>query len=299
MTDNQRLSRFETGFGFIAALDQSGGSTPRALRQYGIDESQYSNDEEMFGLIHEARTRIITSPVFTSDRILGAILFEGTLERDIDGRPVVDYLWNEKGILPFLKIDRGLEAEEDGVQLMKPIPGLEETLERAAKQGVFGTKERSVIHSANPEGIKKVVKQQFELAEKVLDAGLVPIVEPEVDIKSADQAESDVLLKNDLLEALGKLGDRKVALKLSPPVKDGFYADLIAHPNVARVVALSGGYSRDEANELLARNPGLIASFSRALLEGLTAQQNDEEFNKTLDASIESIYEASMKDVDC
>ncbi len=296
MTDNQRLSRFETGSGFIAALDQSGGSTPRALRQYGIDESQYSNDEEMFGLIHEARTRIITSPVFTSDRILGAILFEGTLERDIDGRPVVDYLWNEKGILPFLKIDRGLEAEEDGVQLMKPIPGLEETLERAAKQGVFGTKERSVIHSANPEGIKKIVKQQFELAEKVLDAGLVPIVEPEVDIKSADQAESDVLLKNDLLEALGKLGDRKVALKLSPPVKDGFYADLTAHPNVARVVALSGGYRRDEANELLARNPGLIASFSRALLEGLTAQQNDEEFNKTLDASIESIYQASMKD---
>ncbi|WRS30632.1 fructose bisphosphate aldolase [Actinomycetaceae bacterium MB13-C1-2] len=296
MTDNQRLSRFETGSGFIAALDQSGGSTPRALRQYGIDESQYSNDDEMFGLIHEARTRIITSPVFTSDRILGAILFQGTLERDIGGRSVVDYLWNEKGILPFLKIDRGLEDEEGGVQMMKPISGLEETLARAAKQGVFGTKERSVIHSANPEGIRRIVEQQFEVANKVLDAGLVPIVEPEVDIRSVDRAESDVLLKKELLEALDKLGDRKVALKLSPPVEDGFYADLISHPNVARVVALSGGYSREEANEILARNPALIASFSRALLEGLTAQQDDEEFNRTLDTSIESIYDASMKD---
>lgn len=296
MTDNQRLSRFETGSGFIAALDQSGGSTPRALRQYGIDESQYSNDDEMFGLIHEARTRIITSPVFTSDRILGAILFQGTLERDIGGRSVVDYLWNEKGILPFLKIDRGLEDEEDGVQMMKPISGLKETLARAAKQGVFGTKERSVIHSANPEGIRRIVEQQFEVANKVLDAGLVPIVEPEVDIRSVDRAESDVLLKKELLEALDKLGDRKVALKLSPPVEDGFYADLISHPNVARVVALSGGYSREEANEILARNPALIASFSRALLEGLTAQQDDEEFNRTLNTSIESIYDASMKD---
>lgn len=296
MTDTQRLSRFETGSGFIAALDQSGGSTPRALRQYGIDESQYSNDDEMFDLIHTARTRIITSPVFNSDRILGAILFEGTLERDIDGRSVVDYLWNEKGILPFLKIDRGLEQEEDGVQLMKPIPGLEKTLARAAEQGVFGTKERSVIHSANAEGIRRIVAQQFEIANKVLDAGLVPIVEPEVDIKAADRADCDVLLKKELLEALDKLGDRQVALKLTLPVQDGFYDDLMSHPNVARVVALSGGFSREEANRLLARNPRLVASFSRALLEGLNAEQDDEEFNRTLDASIESIYQASMKD---
>lgn len=294
MPDPQQLARFESARGFIAALDQSGGSTPRALRQYGIDDSQYSSEEEMFDLIQEARARIITSPVFTSDRILAAILFEGTLDRQIDGRPVAEYLWSVKGTLPLLKIDKGLADERGGVQLMRDIPGLEETLARAAAQGVFGTKERSVIHAANPEGIAQVVDQQFEVGARVLAAGLVPILEPEVNIAAPDKQQAEELLKAALLRGLDGLGDEKVALKLSIPTVDGFYTDLIEHPKVARVVALSGGYSRDEANERLARNPGLIASFSRALLDGLTAQQSAEEYDRTLDASIESIYQASI-----
>lgn len=294
MANKKQNERFETGEGFIAALDQSGGSTPRALAQYGVDESQWTNEDEMFDLIHEARSRIIASPSMDGDRVLGAILFEGTLDRDVDGTPVAEYLWEGKQILPFLKIDKGLEEEEDGVQLMKPIPGLKETLAAAAKKGVYGTKERSVIHSANKEGIKKVVDQQFEVAQDVLDAGLMPIVEPEVSILAPDKAEAEAILKVDLVEALDGLGDQKVALKLTIPTEEGFYTELVEHPNVSRVVALSGGHSRDEANELLAANPGVIASFSRALLEGLTAQQTDEEFDETLDGSIQTIYEASI-----
>lgn len=294
MSDPQQLTRFETGQGFIAALDQSGGSTPKALSRYGVDASQYASEADMFDLIHAARTRLITSGVFTSDRVLGAILFEGTLDREVDGRRVPDYLWAAKGILPFLKIDKGLEEERDGVQLMREIPDLRDTLARAAEQGVFGTKERSVIHSANPAGIAAVVDQQFEIGDRVLAAGMVPILEPEVDIDAPDKREAEAFLKAAILERLGERGDRKVAIKVSIPTVDGFYGDLIAHPRVARVVALSGGYGRDEANARLARNPGLIASFSRALLDGLTAQQSQEEFDRTLDASIESIYRASI-----
>lgn len=294
MPNEQQLTRFEHGAGFIAALDQSGGSTPKALRQYGIDESRYANETEMFDLIHAARTRIITSPAFTADRILGAILFEGTLDRQIDGRAASDYLWSAKGIIPFLKIDKGLAEASAGVQLMRDIPGLGKTLDRAVSQGVFGTKERSVIHAANPMGIAQVVDQQFEIGQRVLDAGMVPILEPEVDIAIADKQQAEELLKQRLVAGLDALGEQQVALKLSIPSVDGFYTDLIEHPNVARVVALSGGYSRDEANERLARNPGLIASFSRALLDGLTAGQSEEDFDRTLDASIESIYRASM-----
>lgn len=294
MTTPDQDQRFEEGQGFIAALDQSGGSTPRALLQYGIEESEYDSEEEMFDLIHEARSRIIASPSMDGDRILGAILFEGTLQREVDGQPVAEYLWEGKKILPFLKIDKGLEDEADGVQMMKPMPGLKEMLADAAAKGVFGTKERSVIHSANKEGIQKVVDQQFEVAQEVLDAGLMPIVEPEVSIAAVDKAEAEGILKADLLEALNALGDQKVALKLTIPTKEGLYTELVEHPNVSRVVALSGGHSRDEANELLALNPGVIASFSRALLEGLSAQQNEEEFDKTLDESIESIYQASI-----
>lgn len=294
MATPEQVKRFEEGKGFIAALDQSGGSTPRALRQYGIEESEYDTEEEMFDLIHAARSRIIASPSVNGDRVLGAILFEGTLQRDTDGQPVAEYLWEGKQILPILKIDKGLEEASDGVQLMKPMPHLKETLADAAKKGVFGTKERSVIHSANKEGIQRVVDQQFEVAQEVLDAGLMPIVEPEVSIDAPDKAQAEVILKADLLEALSKLGDQKVALKLSIPTKEGFYAELVNNPNVSRVVALSGGHSRDEANELLALNPGVIASFSRALLEGLTAQQTEEEFDQTLDESIESIYQASI-----
>ncbi len=294
MTDPNQSVRFETGQGFIAALDQSGGSTPKALRLYGIEESAYSTEAEMFDLIQSARARIITSPVFTSDRVLAAILFEATLDREIEGSGVAEYLWLKKGIIPFLKIDKGLEAERDGVQLMRDIPDLDALLARAVKHGVFGTKERSIIHAAVPEGIAQVVAQQFELAQRVLAAGLVPIIEPEVDIHAPDKAEAETLLKSEILARLAETDGRKVALKLTIPTVDGFYSDLIAHPNVARVVALSGGYSRDDANARLARNPGLIASFSRALLDGLTALQSPEEFDSTLDASIESIYRASI-----
>ena len=295
MPDATQTTRFETGQGFIAALDQSGGSTPRALALYGIDESQYQGEVEMFDLIHAARTRVITSPAFTSVRILGTILFEGTLDREIEGRGVAEYLWGVKGIIPFLKIDKGLHAERDGVQPMREIPDLDAVLHRAAERGIFGTKERSVIHAANPAGIEVIVTQQFRIAEHVLAAGLVPILEPEVDIHAADKAEAEEMLKAEVLRQLdGLAGDGKVAIKVTIPTVDGFYTDLIAHPRVARVVALSGGYARDEANPRLARNPGLIASFSRALLDRLTAQQSEDEFDRTLDASIESIYRASI-----
>ncbi len=295
MLDATRLARFETGRGFIAALDQSGGSTPKALNLYGIDGAQYADEAEMFDLIHAARTRVITSPAFTSDRILGAILFEGTLDRNIDGRGVAEYLWDGKGILVFLKIDKGLAEEHDGVQPMREIPDLDELLARAAARGIFGTKERSLIHAASPTGIELAVTQQFRIAEHVLAAGLLPILEPEVDIHAPDKVEAEKLLKAQLLRQLDCLaGQERVAVKVTIPTVDDFYADLIAHPRVARVVALSGGYSRDEANGRLARNPGLVASFSRALLDGLTAQQTDEEFDRTLDRSIESIYRASI-----
>lgn len=294
MSDPQQSVRFEQGQGFIAALDQSGGSTPKALRGYGIEESAYSSEGEMFDLIHQARTRIITSAVFTGDRVLGAILFEGTLDRTVEGKDPATYLWEVKGVVPFLKIDKGLEAENNGVQLMKDIPGLDDLLERARDKGVFGTKERSVIHRADPAGIAAVVAQQVELGQRVLEAGLVPILEPEVDINAPDKSEAEELLKSELMNALSSLGEAKVGVKVTIPTVDGFYDDLMSHPNVARVVALSGGYTRDDANARLRRNPGLIASFSRALLDGLTADQSDDAFNETLDASIEAIYQASI-----
>lgn len=294
MLNPQQLDRFEHDKGFIAALDQSGGSTPKALRQYGVDDSRYSSEAEMFDIIHAARVRIITSPVFTSDRILGAILFQGTLDREIEGRGAADYLWTIKGIVPFLKIDKGLAEEAAGVQPMRDIPDLDEVLAHGVAQGAFGTKERSVIHAANPTGIARVVEQQFEIADQVIAAGLTPIVEPEVNIDAPDKQDAEAILKSELLTHLNGLGDRKVALKLTLPTVAGFYSDLVAHPNVSRVLALSGGYERDEANRILAQNPGVIASFSRALLGGLTVQQTAEEFDRTLDASIEGIYRASL-----
>lgn len=292
--DNDQAARCENGAGFIAALDQSGGSTPKALRDYGIDDSQYSNEQEMLDLIHAARARIMTSPVFTRDRVLGAILFGDTLDRTIAGRGPAEYLWKVKGIVPFLKIDKGLRPESNGVQLMREIPDLDATLRAARSQGVFGTKERSVIHTADPVGIESVVAQQFAVGEQVLAAGLLPILEPEVDISAADKPAAERVLKSAILTRLDVLGEKKVAIKVSIPTVDDFYSDLISHPNVARVVALSGGYSREDAVARLSRNPGLIASFSRALLHGLTLQQSEEEFNRTLDASIEEIYEASV-----
>ncbi|MGW4069247.1 fructose bisphosphate aldolase [Nocardia grenadensis] len=287
-------TRFENGQGFIAALDQSGGSTPKALRMYGIGEDRYSSDEEMFELINAARARIAVSPAFDGTRVLGAILFQGTLDRQIDGLGFAQYLWQKRQIIPFLKIDKGLVDEQDGVQAMKEIPGLEETLSAARGQGVFGTKERSVIHSANAAGIKRVVEQQFAVAETVLSCDLVPILEPEVSIHATDKREAEELLRNELLTGLEKLGDGKVAIKITLPAVDNFYADLIAHPKVARVVALSGGYSLEESCAKLVRNSGLIASFSRAFLDGLTEQQDDADFDRTLDASIEAIYRASI-----
>jgi fructose-bisphosphate aldolase class I len=281
--------------GFIAALDQSGGSTPKALRLYGVEESAYSSEAEMFDLIHDMRTRIITSPVFTGDRILGSILFEMTMDRQIAGMGSAEYLWAEKGIVPFLKVDKGLAAEADGAQVMKPMPGLDALLERAIGHGVFGTKMRSVIKLANPTGVGAVVAQQFEIGRRILDAGLVPIIEPEIDIHSPEKGEAEVLLKDAMLAELEALGpDQRVMLKLTLPNVDDFYADLVAHPRILRVVALSGGYTRAEANALLARNHGVVASFSRALTEGLSAQQSAAEFDATLDESISSIYAASI-----
>ncbi len=289
----EQLEKAHSGAGFIAALDQSGGSTPKALKLYGIPEDAYSGDEQMFDLVHEMRTRIITSPVFDADRIMGAILFEMTMDREIEGRPSADYLWNVKGIVPFLKIDKGLADEQDGAQTMKPMPGLDELLDRAVANGVFGTKERSVIKLPGA-GVDAGVAQQFEVAAQVLSKGLVPIIEPEVDIKSPKKAEAEDQLKARLLDGVNQLGDgQKVMLKLTLPNTDNLYRELVEHPNVVRVVALSGGYSRDEACEKLARNNGVIASFSRALTEGLTAQQSDDEFNATLDAAIAEIAKAS------
>ena len=280
--------------GFIAALDQSGGSTPKALALYGISEDSYNGEEEMFTLVHEMRSRIVTSPAFSSEHILGAILFEQTMDRKIDDLYTADYLW-KKRIVPFLKVDKGLDAEADGVQLMKPNPDLDTLLAHANERHIFGTKMRSVIKSANREGIKKVVAQQFEVGKQIIAAGLIPIIEPEVDIHSADKAESETILKEELVLALdGLLADQFVMLKLSIPSVDDFYKELIAHPQVVRVVALSGGYSREEANEKLTHNPGLIASFSRALSEGLSAGLTEDEFRNTLAESIQSIYDASI-----
>ena len=284
-----------TGKGFIAALDQSGGSTPKALKLYGIDESKYKGEDQMFDMIHQARTRLITSPSFTSDRVIAAILFEQTMDREIGGKPSATYLWENKGIVPILKIDKGLVADADGVQLMKPVPDLDKLLARAVKKGIYGTKERSVIKEANPAGIKAIAAQQFEWGKQVLAHGLVPILEPEVDIKSPNKAECEKLLKKELLAGLDTLKDgQQVIFKVTIPDQDDFYADLIKHPKTVRVVALSGGYSRDESCEKLARNHGLIASFSRALAENLTAQQSDEEFNKTLKTTVDKIYQASI-----
>lgn len=291
--NTDQLTKVQRGAGFIAALDQSGGSTPKALKLYGIAEDAYSGDEEMFDLVHEMRTRIITSPSFDGDRVLGAILFEDTMDRDVDGRPTADYLWNVKRIVPFLKVDKGLADEQDGAQVMKPIPGLDDLLTRARDKGVFGTKMRSVIKTPGA-GLQAVVDQQFEIGRQILAAGLVPIIEPEVDIHSPQKAEAEDQLKAALLEALDRLDDgQAVMLKLTLPSVDDLYRDLVAHPKVVRVVALSGGYDRDEACDKLAANHGVIASFSRALTEGLTAQQSDEQFNATLDAAITAIAKAS------
>ncbi len=291
----KQLEQMKSGKGFIAALDQSGGSTPKALKLYGINEDQYSSESEMFDLVHEMRTRIIKSPSFASNRIIGVILFEMTMDRQIDGKGSAEFLWEEKGIVPFLKIDNGLAEEADGVQIMKPIPQLDERLAKANSHGVFGTKERSVIKLANEVGIKKVVDQQFDLGKKVLAAGLVPIIEPEVDINSPEKAKAEEILKREILSNLDQLAaDQNVMLKLTLPETPGFFDELVAHPRVVRVVALSGGYSREVANEKLALNKGVIASFSRALSEGLSAQQSEAEFDSTLDSSIQGIYEASI-----
>jgi fructose-bisphosphate aldolase, class I len=293
--DTDLHTRMATGRGFLAALDQSGGSTPKALAHYGIEPESYHGDEEMFDLVHLMRRRIITNPAFTGDRVLGAILFEGTMDREVEGQPTPHYLWRNKGVIPFVKVDKGLEDAEDGVRLMRPMPELDALLERARGLEVFGTKMRSVIQLADPAGIARNVAQQFEVGEQILDAGLVPILEPEVDITSPQKAEAEELLRAAILEHLEEIPDgQQIMLKLSIPSADGFYTDVMAHPKVMRIVALSGGYSRDEANERLARNPGLIASFSRALLEELRVWQEEEVFTATLDAAIESIYEASI-----
>ena len=293
--NKQQMERMASGQGFIAALDQSGGSTPKALAGYGISEDQYAGEDEMFDLVHSMRSRTMTRPSFTSDRILGVILFEQTMDRTIEGLLTAEYLWEKKGIISFLKVDKGLADLSDGVQLMKPIPDLDTLLERAVQRNVFGTKMRSVIKNADPQGILHIVEQQFKYGKQIAAAGLVPILEPEVDIHSKDKAASERLLKDFILQHLnGLTEDQTVMLKLSIPDQDGFYSDLAAHPRVLRVVALSGGYSREEAVERLARNPGIIASFSRALVEGLTAQQTDKAFDKLLKQSIEEIYQASI-----
>lgn len=293
--NQQQRDRIASGKGFIAALDQSGGSTPRALGLYGIESSAWSNEEEMFDLVHQMRTRIVTSPAFNGDRILGAILFERTLDGSFEGQDAATFLWETKGVVPFLKIDKGLEDEANGVQMMKPIPGLSELLAKAKAKGIFGTKERSVIKANNAEGIAAILDQQFDIGQQVLDAGLVPILEPEVDIKAADKEAIEAEMKKGILERLSRYSaDNPVIFKLTLPSVDGFFQEIVDHPAVLKVVALSGGYTRAEANEKLAKNPGVIASFSRALTEGLTAQQSDDEFNKALDESIESIYRASI-----
>ena len=283
------------GKGFIAALDQSGGSTPKALGLYGVTEDQWTNEDEMFDLVHQMRTRIIKSPSFNSDHIIGAILFEQTMDREIDGIPTAQYLWEKKGIVPFLKTDKGLADKANGVQLMKPCPDLDELLERGVAKGIFGTKMRSFVAEANEAGIKENVEQQFEFAKQVLSHGLVPIVEPEVDINAADKAEAEAILRDELIKHLDALPEgEQVMIKVTIPSEDGFYTPLVEHPKCMRVVALSGGYPREEANERLSRQPGMIASFSRALTEGLSAQQSDEEFDAILADSVKGIYEASL-----
>jgi len=292
--NTEQLEKMKNGKGFIAALDQSGGSTPKALKLYGIEESAYSGEEEMFDLVHQMRTRIIKSPSLNAERTLGAILFDMTMERTIDGKGTAEYLWENKKIVPFLKIDNGLAGEENGVQVMKAIPELDDRLARANGHKVFGTKMRSVIKLANRKGIQQIVNQQFEIGKKILAAGLVPIIEPEVDINSHEKEQAEGILKLEILDQLNKLKDNQnVMLKLTLPSQDNFYSDLVAHPRVIRVVALSGGYARDEANKMLAKNNGVIASFSRALTEGLSAQQSDKEFDDALDKAVQGIFEAS------
>jgi len=291
---DKQLDKMNNQDGFIAALDQSGGSTPKALGLYGVTEDAWSNDEEMFTVVHEMRTRIMTSPSFTGDRILAAILFENTMDRDVQSRPTADYLWDEKNVVPILKVDKGLAEEENGVQLMNPMPGLDALLEKAKAKGIFGTKMRSVIKQANADGIKANVAQQFEIGRRICDAGLIPIIEPEVDIHCPDKAAAETLLHTAIMNELNQLGDDQlVMLKLTLPEEINLYTDTINHANVIRVVALSGGYSREEANTRLSQNNGMVASFSRALSEGLKAQQSEDEFDAMLDTSIESIFQAS------
>ncbi|MBT2583433.1 fructose bisphosphate aldolase [Planococcus sp. ISL-109] len=293
--NTKQFEVIKNGKGFIAALDQSGGSTPKTLKLYGVNEDAYSNEDEMYDLIHEMRTRVMTAPSFTSDHVIGAILFEQTMDRQVEGKYTSDYLWDEKGVVPFLKIDKGLADEQNGVQLMKPNANLGELLKRAVERNVFGTKMRSLIKEANPEGIKQVADQQFEVAKEIIAAGLVPIIEPEVDIHSADKERIESLLNDEILSHLDKLDENEhVMLKLTIPTLTNFYKELIDHPKVVRVVALSGGYSREEANQKLAENTGLVASFSRALSEGLNADQSEEQFNTSLEKAIKEIYEASI-----
>jgi fructose-bisphosphate aldolase class I len=292
--NDEQLQIMKTRPGFVAALDESGGSTPKTLAAYGIPPGSWSNDDQMFTLVHQMRTRVMTSPVFTGDRILAAILFENTMDRDVEGKSSADYLWDVKRVVPILKVDKGMAEEKDGVQLMKPMPGLTDLLSRAKSSRIFGTKMRSFIHQANADGIREIVAQQFELASQISAAGLAPIIEPEVSIKSPDKAEAEEMLKAGILEKLNQLAaDELVFLKLTLPEKDGLYSECVAHPNVIRVLALSGGYSRQEANDRLRRNRGVIASFSRALLEGLSVKQSDSEFDAVLDSAIESIFAAS------
>jgi fructose-bisphosphate aldolase class I len=294
----QQLLKVKSQQGFIAALDQSGGSTPKALKSYGIKDGAWSNDDEMFALVHEMRARIITSPSFNGDRILGAILFEGTMDRNIDGLPSADYLWNVKRVVPFVKVDQGLTAEKDGVQLMKPMPKLAELLSRAKAKGIFGTKMRSVILQANAQGVAAIADQQFEVGAQISAAGLVPIIEPEVDIHCPEKAKAEELLKAAILERLQKLpAGQLVMLKLTLPERPDLYMDCVRHPNVLKVVALSGGYSQKEGDERLRKNHGIVASFSRALVEGLSAQQSDGDYNTVLDTSIQAIFEASSEKV--
>jgi fructose-bisphosphate aldolase class I len=291
---NDQLEKIRTEPGFIAALDQSGGSTPKALQNYGVEADAYANDDEMFDLVHAMRTRIMTSPAFHGSRIMAAILFENTMDRDVEGQSTADYLWNVKRVVPILKVDKGLADESNGAQVMKPMPDLDALLQKARQKNIFGTKMRSVIKTDNADGVSAVVEQQFEVGRQIIDAGLVPIIEPEVDINSPRKAEAEVMLKTALMENLDRLGEGQlVMLKLTLPEVDNFYDSCIQHPNVLKVVALSGGYSREEANQRLGRQNGMVASFSRALSEGLSAQQSDDEFNSTLDASIESIFQAS------
>jgi len=292
--NQDQLKKMKTAPGFVAALDQSGGSTPKALRQYGIQENAWSSDEEMFTIVHQMRTRIITSPAFNGERVIGAILFENTMEREIEGQPTADYLWNVKRVVPFLKVDKGLGAEKDGVQLMKPMPELGALLDKAKGKHIFGTKMRSVVKQANETGINDIVGQQFEVGQQIISADLLPILEPEIDIHCPEKAKAEQLLKAAILEKLNELpAGQLIMLKLTLPEQNDFYADFVKHPKVVRVVALSGGYSREEANDRLRKQHGVVASFSRALVEGLTAQQSDAEFNAALDKSIQSIFDAS------